>query len=113
MIRFFIKIVIVIIIASAGVIYHNTDAGREMERRIGEELRFESLEKRVKKLATKIGDFISMKGMDGLNKKSGLKEKKVVRDKTSAEQGESAPESHEKIMEDERKRLEQIIESEG
>ena len=107
LIKFFFKIIIVVCVAFAAVIYHNTDAGREMERRIGETLEFKNLKERGKMLIKKTLHFISLEG-----KAEGEREKKNER-RSSPSSFTKPNKSKEKINEDERKRIEQIIEREG
>ncbi len=117
------KIFFVLIIALAAVIYHNTDSGREMERRIGEEISIERLAERGKELFSKVIDSLLLKGMDRdrkqeSKKSAGKAEKKEslkssprpVQEKTK---GADKTKNVENIADEERKKLEAIIESGG
>ncbi len=64
MIKFFFKIVIVLIIALAAVIYHNTESGQEMERKIGEEINLDNLSVRGKEFLKEAIYFFSLKGLE-------------------------------------------------
>lgn len=137
MIRFLLKMIIVFIVALAAVIYHNTDAGRDMERRIGQEMSLSRLAERGEDLFDRTIYFLSLKGLEykaqseealkkSLKDKAFGKKKDAVKlaPKVSTEQpkvenkedlknGEKSliqPDKKEQIGEDDRKRLLQIIE---
>lgn len=146
LIKFFFKIIIVLVVAFAAVIYHNTDSGKEMERRIGKEINFESLSERGEELLRKTIYFLSLKGLE-YKEKGEKKQKDAVKEEdpvyiSSPPAGGSdgkrisegsgggdkkdvnapipatAPGSdgegkREHIEDEDRKRLEQIIEFEG
>ena len=134
MIKFIFKLGLVIIIALAAVIYHNTESGKEMEKRIGEEIQVDKLTKRGQDLLDKTIYFLSLKGMeykkkteeakDDLLKKS-IEVKKNLLNKSEKEDGahkqsaksskkkEIKKETVEKIEEKDRKKLEEILEKES
>lgn len=56
--------IIVFIVALAAVIYHNTDAGRDMERRIGQEMSLSRLAERGEDLFDRTVYFLSLKGLE-------------------------------------------------
>lgn len=108
MIKFIFKIIIFFCVAFSAIIYHNTDAGKEMEKKIGQSLEFSSIMDHGKKLVKKTIHFILMEGMD-----SEDEVKKENKKKISPPTVVKTKEGKEKIDEDERKRIEEIIESEG
>ena len=121
-IKFFVKIGIVILIAAAAVAYHNTDSGREMERRIGKVVEYDSMKARGKEFITRTVDFLSLKGMDAVRKKTGKEKKSGVKGKTGVkkappaaakkvETGVKAPE--ENITDEDRRKMEEILENAG
>ena len=123
MIKFLFKLVIVIIIALAAVIYHNTDSGKKMEKKIGEEVDFEKMSERGKDLLEKAIYFLSLKGLEYKKKtediQKGPLKVKLKEDippkpsvKSSGEK-ENKKKTTEKIGEEDRKRLEEILEKEG
>ena len=130
MIRFLLKMIIVFIVALAAVIYHNTDAGRDMERRIGQEMSLSRLAERGENLFDRTIYFLSLKGLEYKAKseealKESLKDKafgkkkaavNVVPEKKEAlknvEKPVMQPDKREQIGEEDRKRLLQIIEGE-
>ena len=112
MIKFLFKMMMVFCIAIAAVVYHNTDSGKEMEDRVGKALEFRSLKERGKALISKTIHFISLDGMDEDSVKDELNKVKKVK-KDSAPLMKKAAELKEKMPEDERKRIEKIIEEEG
>ena len=79
LIKFFFKIIIVLVVAFAAVIYHNTDSGKEMERRIGKEINFESLSERGEELLRKTIYFLSLKGLE-YKEKGEKKQKDAVKE---------------------------------
>ena len=111
MIRFIIKIIFVFFIAMAAVIYHNTEAGRELEKRVGEELSFDGLKESGKTLFKRFVYIISLEVLD--EKKESFTKEKVKSDKKKVPSDKSSKKGSEKILDDERERLEQIIEEEG
>ncbi len=120
--------IIVFIVALAAVIYHNTDAGRDMERRIGQEMSLSRLAERGEDLFDRTIYFLSLKGLEYKAKseealKKSLKDKAFgkknntvnVAPEESAAQPKVEKKSHDKkeqIGEEDRKRLLQIIEGE-
>ena len=64
MIKFLFKMIIVFIVALAAVIYHNTEAGRDMEKRIGREMSMERLSERAGELLDRTIYFLSLKGLE-------------------------------------------------
>jgi isopentenyl diphosphate isomerase/L-lactate dehydrogenase-like FMN-dependent dehydrogenase len=103
--------VIVILIALAAVIYHNTDSGKEVEKRVGRAIEYKSLKERAGVLISKSIDFISLKGMRQKDK-GKIVEKGI--DKIKSLPGKIEPARRvEKISDKERKKLEDIIENEG
>ncbi len=80
MIRFLLKMIIVFIVALAAVIYHNTDAGRDMERRIGREMSLGRLAERGEDLFDRTIYFLSLKGLE-YKAKSEEALKKSLKDK--------------------------------
>jgi hypothetical protein len=99
-------------IAVSAVFYHNTESGSEMEKKIGEELKFENLADRVNVLFEKTKDFILLKGMDAYQRRvDNNKEMKTDPEKRSSSQQE--PLTKESIREEERKKIGEIIEREG
>lgn len=139
MIKFLLKMIIVFIVALAAVIYHNTDAGREMERRIGKEMSLSRLAERGEDLFDRTIYFLSLKGLE-YKAQSEEALKKSLKDKAFGKKNdvvnvaheESAappkvekkeelknvkkpvmqPDKREQIGEEDRKRLLQIIEGE-
>ena len=139
MIRFLLKMIIVFIIALAAVIYHNTDAGRDMERRIGREMSLSRLAERGEDLFDRTIYFLSLKGLEykaqseealkkSLKDKAfGKKKEKpgLVHEESAAQRpiekkGEIkdekkpviGPDKEEQIGEEDRRRLLQVIEGE-
>lgn len=138
MIKFLFKMIIVFIIALAAVIYHNTDAGRDMERRIASELTLSNLAIRAEQLFDKAVYFLSLKGMEYKAKsenalKESLKvkaygkknkepapvvleapriERKLAAPKIIEKKTIEPPVKKEKIDDEDRMRLIQIIEAE-
>ena len=139
MIRFLLKMIIVVIVALAAVIYHNTDAGRDMERRIGQEMSLDRLAERGENLFDRTIYFLSLKGLEykakseeelkkSLRDKAFGKKKSVVNmvpeesaaqlkiekeeDLKNVEKPVMQPGKKEQIGEEDRKRLLQIIEGE-
>jgi len=109
--KFIVKIGIVIVIALAAVIYHNTDSGKEMEKRVGRAIEYKSLKERTGALLSKSVDFILLKGMS--HKDDGRIVEKGI-DKIKSLPGKTAPAGRiEKISDKERKKLEDVIENEG
>ncbi|MDT8317266.1 MAG: hypothetical protein RQ824_04655 [bacterium] len=137
MIRFLLKMIIVFIVALAAVIYHNTDAGRDMERRIGEEMSLGRLAERGEDLFDSTIYFLSLKGLE-YKAQSEEALKKSLKDKSFGKKNNSVtianeessarpkvekkeelknikksviePDNKEQIGEEDRKRLLQIIE---
>ena len=130
MIRFLLKMIIVFIVALAAVIYHNTDAGRDMERRIGQEMSLGKLAERGEDLFDRTIYFLSLKGLEYKAQseealKKSLKDKafgkkndavSVVPEKKEVLENVKKPirqaDKEEQIGEEDRKRLLQIIEGE-
>ena len=136
MIKFFFKIVIVLIIALAAVIYHNTESGREMERRIGEEIKIDNLSKKGREFLKEAIYFLSLKGLE-YKKNNDDKHKTTSKSEPSSKKDQSskkdAPQKDignngniqksvpsmkgkvekEHIEDADRKKLEDIIESEN
>ncbi len=109
MIKFIFKITLVVIIAVAAVAYHNTDAGKEMERRVGRAIEYDSMADRGKSLLKRTFDFIMLKGM-----RSAVSEGKSKIETNGIRQGdEMAGPPQENITEEERRAVEKIIENEG
>lgn len=111
MIKFFFKMAVVFCVVFAAVLYHNTESGKEMEEKMGEALEFKSLKERGKALINKTIRFIALKGMD-----SGTKKDEAVgpgEGKAGSPPVSQPVESKEKMPEEERRRIEEIIESEG
>lgn len=124
LIKFFFKLVIVFIIALAAVIYHNTESGKKFEKKVGEEINFERMSERGKDLLEKTIYFLSLKGLEYKKKKEAIEEKGPLRVKQeeSPFHGPTAKgsskeiikkETTEKIGEEDRKKLEEILEQEG
>ena len=139
MIRFLLKMIIVFIVALAAVIYHNTDAGRDMERRIGQEMSLSRLAERGEDLFDRTIYFLSLKGLE-YKAKSEEALKKSLKDKAFGKKKEAVnvapeepaaqakvekkedlknvekqvmqPDKKEQIGAEDRKRLLQIIEGE-
>ena len=111
MIKFLFKIMMVFCIAIAAVVYHNTDSGREMEDRVGNALEFRSLKDRGKTLISKAIHFISLDGMDQDSVRDRVKKARVKKDSNHSMTKPS--ELNERMPEDERKRIERIIEEGG
>ena len=130
MIRFLLKMIIVFIVALAAVIYHNTDAGRDMERRIGQEMSLGKLAERGEDLFDRTIYFLSLKGLE-YKAQSEESLKKSLKDKAFGKKNDAVsvvPEKKEEIKnvkkpirqadkeeqigEEDRKRLLQIIEGE-
>ena len=131
MIKFLLKMIIVFIIALAAVIYHNTDAGRDMERRIGREMSLSRLAERGEDLFDRTIYFLSLKGLEYKAQseealKKSLKDKAFgnKKEKPDLVHEESAvqravekkpvigPDKEEKIGEEDRRKLLQVIEGE-
>lgn len=139
MIRFLFKMIIVFIVALAAVIYHNTDAGRDMERKIGQEISLDKLAERGEDLFDRTIYFLSLKGLEykaqseealkkslkdkafrknnnTLNKthKESAAQHKVEKkeDLKNVEKPAIQPDKKEQIGEEDRKKLLQIIEGE-
>lgn len=130
MIRFLLKMIIVFIVALAAVIYHNTDAGRDMERRIGQEMSLGKLAERGEDLFDRTIYFLSLKGLEYKAQseealKKSLKDKafgkkndavSVLSEKKEVLENVKKPirqaDKEEQIGEEDRKRLLQIIEGE-
>lgn len=111
MFKFLFKIIIVVIIAIAAVYYHNTESGKELEKKISNELEYEQLQKRGEKYIDKTIDYIVTKGLDMAKKKVG----ESTGDKPDSNHSSSSEknnETQEMIKPDDRKKLEQIIEKE-
>ena len=89
MIRFLLKMIIVFIVALAAVIYHNTDAGREMERKIGREMSLGRLAERGEDLFDRTIYFLSLKGLE-YKAQSEEALKKSLKDKASGKKGSAA-----------------------
>ncbi len=106
-IRLVVKVLSILMILSALVIYHNSDAGKAMERKIGEELRFESLKRRLATLQARVTDFLSMKGMDAAEKSGKMGAAKNV----TAPPERTVKKVRETIGDDDRKMLEHVIET--
>ena len=130
MIKFFFKIVIVLIVAMSAVIYHNTESGRDMERKIGEEIKLDNLAERSKEFLKEAIYFLSLKGLeykkenDGKGKSvsgndtlSGNENvKKSAHEERYDQKASSAVEKKDKkehIEDKDRRMLEQIIEGEN
>ncbi len=130
MIRFLLKMIIVFIVALAAVIYHNTDAGRDMERRIGQEMSLGRLAERGEDLFDRTIYFLSLKGLE-YKAQSEEALKKSLKDKAFGKNNDAVsvlPEKKEEIKnvkkpirqadkeeqigDEDRKRLLQIIEGE-
>ncbi len=130
MIRFLLKMIIVFIVALAAVIYHNTDAGRDMERRIGREMSLSRLAERGEDFFDRTIYFLSLKGLE-YKAQSEEALKKSLKDKAFGKKNDAVsvvPEKKEEIKnikkpirqvdkeeqigEEDRKRLLQIIEGE-
>lgn len=131
MIKFLLKMIIVFIIALAAVIYHNTDAGRDMERRIGREMSLSRLAERGEDLFDRTIYFLSLKGLEYKAQseealKKSLKDKAFgkKKEKPDLAHDESAaqravekkpviePDKEEQIGEEDRRKLLQVIEGE-
>ena len=108
MIKFIFKIILFFCIAFSAIIYHNTDAGKEMEKKIGESLELSSIMEYGKNLLKKTIHFVLLEGMDSKDD-----DKKETEKKSSPPVVVKTEEGKEKIGKDERKRIEEIIESEG
>lgn len=89
MIKFIFKIVIVLIIALAAVIYHNTESGKEMERKIGEEINLDNLSIRGKQFLKEAIYFLSLKGLE-YKKNNGDKKKTAPESKQSSKKGKKS-----------------------
>ena len=126
MIRFFFKMAIVFIIALAAVIYHNTESGKRLEKKVGHEISFEKMSERGKNLFEKTIYFLSLKGLEYKKKNESLKmgplkgnQKAAAPPPAVAEKIENkeiekeTAETAEKIGEEDRKKLEEILEAEG
>ncbi|MBE9503201.1 MAG: hypothetical protein IME96_03395 [Proteobacteria bacterium] len=110
MIKFLFKMVMVFCIAIVAVVYHNTESGKQMEDRVGKALEFRGLKERGKALISKTIHFISLDGMDDDSARDKMKKVRVKKDSTPLMK--KTAELKERMPEDERKRIEQIIEEE-
>ncbi|MDH3974250.1 MAG: hypothetical protein OEV42_08220 [Deltaproteobacteria bacterium] len=123
MIKFFFKLAIVFIIALAAVIYHNTESGKKFEKKVGEEISFDKMSERGKDLIEKTIYFLSLKGLEYKKKKATVEKGPLKVNQNVEALPESAVESSrkkeikkettEKIGDEDRKRLEEILEQEG
>lgn len=111
MIKFFLKIFFAIVIAIGAVLYHNTESGRNLEKKVGKELSFETMKERGRNLYKDLMKFIFIKGLP--DKESG-NASKAKKDETIDKSPENIPTPKaENISESERRKLEEIIESGG
>jgi len=123
LIKFFFKLAIVFIIALAAVIYHNTESGKKFEKKVGEEISFDKMSERGKDLIEKTIYFLSLKGLEYKKKKATVEKGPLKVNQNVEALPESAVESSrkkeikkettEKIGDEDRKRLEEILEQEG
>lgn len=123
MIKFLFKMVIVFIIALAAVIYHNTESGKRLEKKVGEEISFDKMSERGKDLLDKTIYFLSLKGLEYKKKSEEMRtgplranQKEPVPPPAAVEKSinkEIKKETAEKIGEEDRRRLEEILETEG
>jgi len=108
LLKFFLKMLLVFIIAVSAVYYHNTESGKALEQRIGKELEYDRLQTRGGKYLDKTIDFVVNKGMEKVGKTLNSSKADEPDGKDHSASGKARKE--EKIKMDERKRLEQIIE---
>lgn len=108
-IKFLMKLIIMFLLFVVFVVLHNTEFGAKLEHKIGKALEYESLKKTGLSLYGRVAGSSAMDDIDA--KKIGKNlEKKVVDRLKETDAVKKLPARAEKIVDEERKRLEDIIE---
>jgi len=107
-VKFLMKLIILFMLLSMFVVFHNTEFGENVERQIGQALEYENLKKTGLDLYRKTAESSPLEGIDA--KKLGKELKKQAGRLQESGPVKKLPARAEKIVEEERKRLEDIIE---
>ena len=110
-VKFLMKLIILFMLFVMFVVFHNTEFGEKMERKIGQSLEYENLRKSGLELYSKVTGSSVVEEIDP--KKLAKELKKQVDRLKESDPVKKLPARAEKIIEEERKRLEDIIESGG
>jgi hypothetical protein len=110
-IKFLMKLIILFMIFIMFVVFHNTEFGEKVERQIGEALEYENLRKTGFDLYRKVTGSSTVEKINA--KKLRKKFKKQIDSLQESDAVKKLPAKAEKIVEKERKRLEDIIEGGG
>lgn len=109
-IKILMKLIILVLVFIMFVVFHNTDFGARMEQKIGLALEYENLRK------VGLGLYSKTAGspvVEENTKKMGKELKKQVERLKESDVVKKLPAKAEKIVDEERKRLENIIEGGG
>lgn len=107
-VKFLMKLIILFMLFIMFVVFHNTEFGAGVERQVGQALEYDNLRKTGLGLYLKVAGSSAVEELDTENLRKEL-EKQVDKLKKS-EPFKKLPVRAEKIIEEERRRLEDIIE---
>ncbi len=110
-IKFLMKLIILFMLFITFVVFHNTEFGENVERQIGQALEYDNLWKSGLGLYRKVTGSSTVEKIDA--KKLRKKFKKHIDSLQESDAVKKLPAKAEKIVEEERKRLEDIIEGGG
>jgi hypothetical protein len=110
-VKFLMKLIILFMLFIVFVVFHNTEFGENVERQIGQALEYDNLRKSGLGLYRKVTGSRVVEKID--TKKLRKKFKKQIDSLKELESFKKLPAKAEKIVEEERKRLEDIIEGGG